>query len=60
LSGQKKKNLVYKNQGQEPFIKSRRQMKASTSKYNSQKKQKQTINKNKVKNHTQIGPMATK
>jgi hypothetical protein len=42
------KNCVYKNQGREPI---HRKYKANedTSKHNPKKKQKQTINKNKVK-----------
>ncbi len=46
--GQKKKTHVYKNQGQEP-IHQRYKVNESTSKHNPQIKQKQTINKNKVK-----------
>jgi hypothetical protein len=43
-----KKNHVYKNQGQEPILQKYR-AKESTRRHNPKEKQKQTINKNKVK-----------
>jgi hypothetical protein len=44
----KKKNPVYKNQGQEPIHRKYR-AKESTRRHNPKEKQKQTMNKNKVK-----------
>jgi hypothetical protein len=50
---------VYKNQGREP-IHQKYKANENTSKHNSKKKQKQTINKNKVKNLIQIDHKVTK